>query len=50
MHYFQTGLLLRLVAELAAVEALLVEDTPDRLDIRELCRPVRKIGPQSVLV
>jgi len=34
--YFQTGLLLRLVAELAAVDALLADETPDRLDIREL--------------
>jgi len=35
-RYFQTGLLLRLVAELAAVDALLADETPDRLDIREL--------------
>ena len=36
-RYFHTGLLLRLVAELAAVDALLAADeTADRLDIREL--------------
>ena len=35
-RYFQTGLLPRLVAELAAVDALLADETPDRLVSREL--------------
>ena len=36
INYFHTGLLLRLVAELVAVDARLADDTPDRLDKREL--------------
>lgn len=34
--YFQIGLELRLVAELAEVDALLADDVADRLDKREL--------------
>lgn len=38
LDYFQTGFELRLVAELAAVDALLADDAADRLDKREFWR------------
>ena len=41
LDYFQTGFELRLVAELAAVDALLADDAADRLDKREFWRPVK---------